>query len=487
VIVHEWGTFTSLQDEHGRAIGGINVDDEPVPGFVYGVGGAEVEAQYSPEFQNFGLPPYSIQKGWMGGDPAVTLRLETPVLYIYPPKGQAPKSVPSLDVHVDFHGGILSQYYPYAQTSGLTLNSAMPYVKDGLTGTTTTGLTWKGVRLDSSGTPIAIDDKVWTTPREVSASWLAVSAPDRDGQGATNALSQTERFLFYRGVGHLDSPLRISDGFKGLVGTSTTFQIEAQREVPGAGPRGAARVNYGHSWLVQIRSDGSCAFHALEPFAGSQAGLFSGPAARALSFYDEDFSSANLDRLKTSMQAALVQEGLYPDEASAMLRTWELSYFKSPGLRFFYTVPRVWVDQVLPLTVTGVPAKITRVMVGRIELVTDVQRAALKRLAAGPCPDLPAFKNAAGAALRSGRFSPADTAAFYRGEKPLGQLGIPMPPLIADYLSLGRFRDALVVDEDGKRPTPALDRFVRENRLTPGVEATSAQSTADAGPAEKQF
>ena len=31
MVVHEWGTFTSLQDESGNAIGGINADDEPVP------------------------------------------------------------------------------------------------------------------------------------------------------------------------------------------------------------------------------------------------------------------------------------------------------------------------------------------------------------------------------------------------------------------------------------------------------------------------
>ncbi len=36
LVVHEWGTFTSLQDENGRQLGGINVDDEPVPSFVYG-------------------------------------------------------------------------------------------------------------------------------------------------------------------------------------------------------------------------------------------------------------------------------------------------------------------------------------------------------------------------------------------------------------------------------------------------------------------
>jgi hypothetical protein len=30
LVVHEWVTFTSLQDEQGNAIGGINTDDEPV-------------------------------------------------------------------------------------------------------------------------------------------------------------------------------------------------------------------------------------------------------------------------------------------------------------------------------------------------------------------------------------------------------------------------------------------------------------------------
>jgi len=36
-VIHEWGTFTALQDEEGRAVAGINVDDEPVPGFVHDV------------------------------------------------------------------------------------------------------------------------------------------------------------------------------------------------------------------------------------------------------------------------------------------------------------------------------------------------------------------------------------------------------------------------------------------------------------------
>ena len=35
LVVHEWGTFTSLQDEAGRTLGSINTDDEPVPRFCH--------------------------------------------------------------------------------------------------------------------------------------------------------------------------------------------------------------------------------------------------------------------------------------------------------------------------------------------------------------------------------------------------------------------------------------------------------------------
>jgi len=35
LIVHEWGTFTSLQNEQGNELPGINTDDEPVPQFVH--------------------------------------------------------------------------------------------------------------------------------------------------------------------------------------------------------------------------------------------------------------------------------------------------------------------------------------------------------------------------------------------------------------------------------------------------------------------
>ena len=35
MVVHEWGTFTVLQNHDGQELFGINIDDEPVPSFVH--------------------------------------------------------------------------------------------------------------------------------------------------------------------------------------------------------------------------------------------------------------------------------------------------------------------------------------------------------------------------------------------------------------------------------------------------------------------
>jgi hypothetical protein len=463
VIVHEWGTFTNLENWDGQILGGINVDDEPAPPFVWEIGGQSVASEYSADLRNFGLPPYLSQKGWSACDPAVTMRLETPVIYMYPPAGKPASDVPPLTVHVDFYGGVLSQYYPYAITNGLPLaNGFMPYPAGTLSEQTTTGLTWENVRLVDSGTPVQTDDKVWTAPRKVRSSLLETPLPPALIGTDPKTTSQTEKFLFYRGVGHLSPALEIGrhDQIKNLTGSSLYF-------------------SHFNPWLVEIRADGSCAFRAGSMRPGLVEFDIHYDSNLPKAFTDADFVPGNLSKLKSSMHDALVKEGLFPDEATAMLKTWELSYFKSPGRRVFYIAPREWVDKVLPLSVTGAPVSITRVMICRIEMASPEQEAALARLTAGPCPDLPAFKKAAEKALTSGKFSKEDIAAFYRGEKPLTDLGIPVPPLLRDYLNLGRFRDALVVAHAKRFPFPAIVQFVSDNQLAPGLKLRVLMQNVD--------
>src|SRR5579859_3350543 len=79
--VHELGTFTSLQDESGNAIGGINTDDEPVPGFVH-------RLNYFLLLTPSEVPGIFFQ-GAPSCHPDVTMRLETPVIYFHLPESAA--------------------------------------------------------------------------------------------------------------------------------------------------------------------------------------------------------------------------------------------------------------------------------------------------------------------------------------------------------------------------------------------------------------
>src|SRR5947209_4619873 len=75
LVVHEWGTFTALQDEQGRTIRGINTDDEPLPDFVHNAHGMLLQNPSD-------IPPVQF-KGVSRVHPDVIVRLETPVLYFY--------------------------------------------------------------------------------------------------------------------------------------------------------------------------------------------------------------------------------------------------------------------------------------------------------------------------------------------------------------------------------------------------------------------
>ena len=80
------------------------------------------------------------------------------------------------------------------------------------------------------------------------------------------------------------------------------------------------------------------------------------------------------------METALISEGLFPDEAKAMVNTWKDSWFTEQGVRVLYILPRPWTDEILPLALTPQPKELTRVMVGRAEIITPDIQANLSRL-----------------------------------------------------------------------------------------------------------
>lgn len=442
LLIHEWGTFTSFQDEEGRAFARINTDDEPVPKFVH-------QLFYSGRFLPTDLQ-IPAAKGARQGHPEVTMRLETPVTYFHLPSSAREMTI---DVSVAFSGGWLTEYFPKADA--VADQKAVTTFKDQkLTESTTGQLTWKGVRVGATGVGPATDEHVWQTPRQVQAAQLSVG-------------EESERFLFYRGVGHRDAPLRV-------IRKSGSDQFEIRNQSNESAESADNRMNITNIWLVQVRPDGGMAFRRLPSIT-----LTDRPdqvlATTSVRFEADDFSMENVTALQKLLHSSIVAEGLFEDEATALLETWRLSYFQSPGIRLFFLVPQSWTDRVLPMTVS-VPAKLTRVMIGRIEIVTPEQRELVQRIAKSPPVNLSRAVNAI-QQLKQGSASDREKYnAFASGRGDLNDLNVPVPESYQMFLALGRFRTSLILNElaDRSRYHGYLDQFANEI-LAPAAAFNSYQ------------
>lgn len=425
LAVHEWGTFTALQNESGDALPGINIDDEPLPAFCHNLHPwALVRANAT--------RPVVDMKGVPQRHPWVTLRLETPVLYFHPAKQS--ESFP-IDVSVRFRGGWLTEFYPQADPDepGLKRNQ---FNFGPITPETVGSLSWHDVEVGSGRHGPQTDEHVWLAPRNVRSAFVTVPPQtDRDRQ------SESEQFLFYRGVGNRPVPLRVSTD-----ASRHRLDIRGQcADVIESGQSLSIRA----MWLVHIRSDGSVAYRTLDPIKVT-ADTDSVLATTNSEFADSDYSIEHMGDLRSQVRAALTADGLNDDEATAMLETWKRAYFRAPGLRLFFLVPRSWTDAVLPLTLSR-DAKVNRVMMGRIELISPEQRRLLAELSTAGTID-PSWLDRLG-----------DTPAarrFREGRSNFGDPGVPIPRHYQTYLDLGRFRNALVLAEQRAHPTPGLTQFI---------------------------
>jgi len=309
LTVHEWGTFTSVADADGRG------------------------AEWRPLAAPSQLPCFVERSPFvLKGLLAATVRMETPVLYFYAPQ---PAMV---DVDVRFQSGIITEWFPHADVS-----QAGGPVARGSEG----AIRWHNVRVTPSpaaALPMDTSGSHYYAARDTSAAPVAVA-------------TQTEKFLFYRGVARFELPIAATVGAGGDVALRNSVRDAIDDVVLFSNDRGRLRYEVRH-----------------------QAG-----AAAAI-------DPAVFDREPTvELQAMLVGQGLYADEATAMVNTWRDSWFE-PGTRIFYVVPRRLVDSVLPLAIQPRPADIARVFVARTELVTPQALAAVKRaLLAGDADALDAY------------------------------------------------------------------------------------------------
>jgi hypothetical protein len=346
LVVHEWGTITTIHSAAGKPHGGLNRIDasDLLPDFVH---------RYEPEHTRHDPAKRFVKSPLVPGRPDVTMRLETPVIYFHPPAGATYET--PIDVAVRFRGGILNEFYPAAEAS---VAVDLPRIQDKqqagvlprawsfdiLNNYVVGTLAWRGVRLHDTVVAPLTDNPVWIAPRDVQAASVFVPAA---GEG--------ERYLFYRGVANLEALLqtRITAGAVSLAAPRALTWLDAPA------------VTLPNVWLADIRVDGIVAFREHGPVQIAKAAPAAG-LGRIRRFSGADYRADGAKLLRASLKRALLEQGLYPDEAEAMLETWKASYFQKPGLRLFYVVPREWTDYFLPLQFS-VPVRVHRAIVGRID------------------------------------------------------------------------------------------------------------------------
>jgi hypothetical protein len=266
------------------------------------------------------------------GGLVATVRMETPVIYFYSHEET------SVSVSVSFSKGCLTEWYPHA-TEVRPADTSELFIKSGDFAPSL--LRWQQVAVSPNPTATLPGEKAashYYAARETAAN--SISVPGKEGE------KQSEKFLFYRGVASFQAPLSV----KVLTGSKIQIENETSAPVPA---------------LIRFERRGSWLGYRVLPSLGNAT------------IVDTPSTSGTLDSLRMDLQTILIAQGLFPDEAHAMLETWRDSWFQE-GSRLFYIVPRSFVDAVLPLSIQPAPTQLERVFVGRIELVTPATQETVK-------------------------------------------------------------------------------------------------------------
>ncbi len=261
-----------------------------------------------------------------------TVRMETPVIYLYASREE------TVAVKVSFAKGLFTEWYPRASrvepSASIFDGTLYQQQPDGT-------IAWDSVTVSPglrAEFPRENLDNHYYGARMTSSTPLRVRTP---------AGEQQEKFLFYRGVSSFSVPI-------------------------------SAKLTAAGKLLVENRSKEEIPNTIFFERRAEKVGYRVGGAVQEETILDAPELTASIDDLCRELEGMLVAQGLYQDEAHAMVETWRGSWFEE-GSRLLYIVPNSFVDGVLPLTISPVPAQTVRVFVGRLELVTPATEKAVER------------------------------------------------------------------------------------------------------------
>jgi hypothetical protein len=331
LVVHEWGTFLSVQGSNGATLGGMIDSEEKLPQFVR-------------------------ERDLNGRNRAYMFnKMETPVTYFYTDHPM------TAEVRVEMPRGLLTHWFPAVQAFGPPTGPAARPVSSA------SFLDWGKVELFPDtpafvglNKPVhgvrtgAAGDSTWRFARETDSALVRVmKAPAR-----VRPEGDVEKFLFYRGLGEFDLPLSVESA-----GTADDVKLTLHN-------RGPERLTA--LFAVRVRG-GSIQYAGLPDLAG-QSNLTISTASNFSTWMPQE---DGVRQVKQQLTAALAKKGLFAREALAMTNTWESSYFHNEGLRILYVLPRRLVDELIPIQIKPAPVQLERVMVGRVEVLTPAQESDL--------------------------------------------------------------------------------------------------------------
>lgn len=306
--VHEWGTFTTVQNSGGQRLAGLK--GEKLPPFVYDM---KLDATRNIQLAN------------------VEVQMETPVLYFY-----ADKAMDAI-VDVKFKNGIINQWYPN-RISGLEISNntiidlAIP--REG-------HCQWNINILEPNATAKLIDDWNIVTHEYAAPRWT--NSNYIKGQG-----EEYEKFIFYRGLANFETPLRLEfNQYDNLVihnqFNTTLSYVLVYDNSPDRQPT--------------IWWSGSMKANEKKVIANPVKDSEFNDVNNEMYRFRDELVKSGLNQAEADAMLNTWFDGYFVDITDV------------EGLRVFWITPESYINEMLPLTIAPAPSSIKRVFIGRSEIL----------------------------------------------------------------------------------------------------------------------